>query len=131
MLEIAAAGCLPNSGNQMDNTLREEINQLHAQVCSGLADSNRILILYTLDNKTYNVNDLADAIGLPQPSTSRHLKILRDRGMVYAQRDGQSVYYTLADARITQALNLLRSFLGDKLRTQADLVKPVNERLKP
>ena len=115
----------------MDNTLREEINQLHAQVCSGLADSNRILILYTLDNKTYNVNDLADAIGLPQPSTSRHLKILRDRGMVYAQRDGQSVYYTLADTRITQALNLLRSFLGDKLRTQADLVKPVNERLKP
>ncbi len=115
----------------MDNTLREEINQLHAQVCSGLADSNRILILYTLDNKTYNVNDLADAIGLPQPSTSRHLKILRDRGMVYAQRDGQSVYYTLADARITQALDLLRSFLGDKLRTQADLVNPVDERLKP
>lgn len=115
----------------MDNTLREEITQLHAQVCSGLADSNRILILYTLDDKTYNVSDLAVAVGLPQPTTSRHLKILRDRGMVSAQRDGQSVYYTLADKRITQALDLLRSFLGDKLRTQADLVSPVDERLNP
>jgi ArsR family transcriptional regulator len=115
----------------MDNKLREEITQLHAQVCSGLADPNRILILYTLENKTYNVSDLAEAVGLPQPTTSRHLKILRDRGMVSAQRDGQSVNYTLADERITQALELLRSFLGDKLRTQANLVGPVDERLNP
>ena len=115
----------------MDNTLREEITQLHAQVCSGLADSNRILILYTLDNKTYNVSDLAKAVGLPQPTTSRHLKILRDCGMVSSQRDGQSVNYTLADKRITQALELLRSFLGDKLRAQANLVSSVDERLNP
>ena len=115
----------------MDNTLREEITQLHAQVCSGLADSNRILILYTLENKTYNVSELAEAVGLPQPTTSRHLKILRDSGMVSSQRDGQSVNYTLADKRITQALELLRSFLGDKLRAQANLVSSVDERLNP
>ena len=84
-----------------------------------------------LDKKTYNVSDLAEAVELSQPTTSRHLKILRDCGMVSSQRDGQSVYYTLADKRITQALELLRSFLGDKLRTQANLVSPVDERLNP
>lgn len=110
----------------MDKKLREEINQLHAQVCSGLADQSRILILYTLEDHTYNVSDLAEAIGLPQPTTSRHLKVLRERGMVSAQRDGQSVLYTLADQRITQALDLLRSFLSDRLRTQAELVSPVD-----
>ena len=71
----------------MDNNLRGEINQLHAHVCSGLADSNRILILYTLKDKTYSVSDLANVLGLPQPTTSRHLKVLRERGMVSAQRD--------------------------------------------
>ncbi len=111
----------------MDHNLREEVTQLHAQVCSGLADPNRILILYTLDGATYNVNDLAEVLGLPQPTTSRHLKILRERGMVTAHRDGQSVYYTLADKRITQALELLRSFLGEKLRTQANLVQPKDQ----
>jgi ArsR family transcriptional regulator len=110
----------------MDNNLRGEINQLHAHVCSGLADSNRILILYTLKDKTYSVSDLANVLGLPQPTTSRHLKVLRERGMVSAQRDGQSVFYTLADERIIQALDLLRSFLGDNLRTQANLVSPVD-----
>jgi ArsR family transcriptional regulator len=110
----------------MDNNLRGEINQLHAHVCSGLADPNRILILYTLKDKTYSVSDLANVLGLPQPTTSRHLKVLRERGMVSAQRDGQSVFYTLADDRIIQALDLLRSFLGDNLRTQADLVSPVD-----
>ena len=109
----------------MDNHLRNEINQLHAHVCSGLADPNRILILYTLDGETYNVSDLAAAIGLPQPTTSRHLKVLRERGMVSSQRDGQSVFYTLADPRITQALDMLRSFLGDNLRSQANMISPV------
>lgn len=110
----------------MDNNFREEIRQLYAQVCSGLADPNRILILYTLDDQTYNVSDLAETVGLTQPTTSRHLKVLRERGMVSAQRGGQSVYYTLADKRITQALDLLRGFLSDKLRAQANLVSPTS-----
>jgi ArsR family transcriptional regulator len=110
----------------MDNNLRGEINQLHAHVCSGLADPNRILILYTLKDNTYSVSELADLLGLPQPTTSRHLKVLRERGMVSAQRDGQSVFYTLADERIVQALELLRSFLSDNLRSQAELVSPVD-----
>ncbi len=66
----------------MDTNLRAEIDRLHAQVCSGLADPNRILILYTLSENAYNVSDLANTIELPQSTVSRHLKVLRDRGMV-------------------------------------------------
>ena len=46
----------------MDTNLRAEIDRLHAQVCNGLADPNRILILYTLADNAYNVSDLAKAI---------------------------------------------------------------------
>jgi len=107
---------------QMDNQLREEITRLHAQVCSGLADANRILILYTLNENSLNVSELSETLGIPQPTTSRHLKILRERGMVVAERDAQSVYYSLSDKRIIQALDLLRDILNDKLEAQAQLV---------
>lgn len=106
----------------MDPKLREEINFLHAQICKGLADPNRILILYTLAERPYSVTELAETLDLPQPTVSRHLKTLRDRKMVLAERSGQSVHYTLGDARIIQALDLLRNFMADNLRSQIELV---------
>ena len=106
----------------MDNNLRGEINQLHAHVCSGLADPSRILILYTLKDRTYSVSDLANVLGLPQPTTSRHLKLLRQQSLVVGERDGLYIYYRLADERIIEALNLLRKILNDRLTYRASLV---------
>jgi ArsR family transcriptional regulator len=109
----------------MDESLREEVYRLHASVCGGLADPNRILILYTLADKPHNVTDLADLLNISQPTVSRHLKTLRERGMVTSERNGQSVIYSLADKRIVEALDLLREFLADSLDFQGDLAKSV------
>ncbi|GAB4471543.1 MAG: hypothetical protein Kow00124_08690 [Anaerolineae bacterium] len=113
----------------MDSKLRDEVFRLHAQVCGGLADPNRILILYKLGEQPHNVSDLAAALDLPQPTVSRHLKVLRERAMVTAERQGPSVVYSLADERITQALDLLRAFLAESLESQSALVDIVNEGL--
>ncbi|MBN2044419.1 MAG: winged helix-turn-helix transcriptional regulator [Anaerolineales bacterium] len=114
----------------MAKTLRDEINILHAQVCSGLADPNRILILYELDKGPHNVSDLASTLEIPQPTVSRHLKILRERNMVNSERDGQSVYYSLADNRVIQALELLRGMLADSLESQINLARSASEPLR-
>jgi DNA-binding transcriptional ArsR family regulator len=53
------------------------------------------------------------------------LNILRERGMVNAQRDGQSVVYQLADERTIQALDLLRAILGDNLKSRGQLAQVV------
>lgn len=111
----------------MKKELREEINRLHAQVCNALADPNRILLLYKLAEHPMNVSTLAEEIELPQPTVSRHLKILRDRGMVTPERDGQAVFYSLTDRRIIKALDLLRAILADRLETQVALARTANE----
>lgn len=115
----------------MNKTLKDEINRLHAQVCSGLADPNRILILYKLAEEPHNVSDLAQTLEIPQPTISRHLKVLRERGMVNSERDGQSVYYSLADRRIIKALDLLRAILADTLEDQIQLARTANETFGP
>jgi len=107
----------------MDNTLEHEVNLLHAQVCQALADPKRILLLYFLAEGPQRVTDLADALGLPQPTVSHHLKILRERGLVESERDGTAVHYSLADRRVIEALDLLRSMLADLLAQQADLAE--------
>lgn len=114
----------------MDDHLKEEVAQLYARFCSGLADTNRILILYVLSEHGCSVGEIADKLCLPQPSVSRHLKILRERGIVLAERAGQSVIYTLADHRVIDAINLLRSVIADQLETQSTLAQRVHESIK-
>ena len=105
------------------NPLAIEVTQLHAEICSALADPRRILLLYAISEKSRNVSDLADEVGISQPAASRHLKILRDRGLVQASRRGSSIEYGLTDLRLISALDLLRDFLRDRLVYRASLVQ--------
>ncbi len=103
----------------------QEINSLHAGICSALADPSRILILYTLATGSYNVSDLAAEVGLSQPAASRHLKILREHGLVYPERQGASVNYQLADPRLIDALDILRAVLHNWLAHKASILNEV------
>ena len=104
-------------------TLKQEIMQLEADFCSGLSDPIRIFILYALNEKSLNVTELTNELGIPQPTTSRHLKVLRERGLVYTERQGTVITYHLTDQRVIQALDLLRSAMRDRLTQQANLVE--------
>ncbi|MEW6718122.1 MAG: metalloregulator ArsR/SmtB family transcription factor [Chloroflexota bacterium] len=113
----------------MDQSLRAEINRLHAQVCAGLADPTRIMMLYTLAEKPRHVNELADILELSQPTTSRHLKVLRDRHLVTASREGRSVVYSLTDERVIRALDLLREVMAEILKVQSRLAETASSEL--
>jgi DNA-binding transcriptional ArsR family regulator len=95
----------------MDERMEEEIYELHQGICSALADPKRILIIYTLAEKPHNVSELSSALGMPQPTTSRHLKNLRERGLVDTSREGTSIIYSISDRKLVQALDLLRQVL--------------------
>ena len=103
-------------------TLVQEINQLHADFCSALADSTRLVLLYALADGPRNVTELTQELNQPQPTVSRHLKILRDRGLVLANRQGMMVEYTLADRRVIDALDILRSIMRDSIQKRANLL---------
>jgi ArsR family transcriptional regulator len=107
----------------MDENLELEVNLLHAHVCQALADPKRILILYALAAKPQYVSELADSLDIPQPTVSRHLKVLRERSLVESERDGAAVYYSLTDQRVIEALDLLRAVLADVLTQQAQLAQ--------
>lgn len=78
-----------------------------ADLCFALADPKRVDIVHALEKHPYNVTELTMELGIPQPMTSRHLKILRERGLVQSTRHGVSVTYALSDPRLIQALELL------------------------
>ncbi len=102
--------------------LAQEISALEADFCSALSDPTRLLILYALSECPHNVTEIANELNVIQPTVSRHLKILRDRGLVYTVRQGTTVTYHLADKRLIQALDLLRTVMRDRLAHRAGLM---------
>jgi ArsR family transcriptional regulator len=107
----------------MDDRLIQEINLLHEKVCLGIGDPKRIMILYELSIGPRKVNELANALGMPQPTVSRHLRVLRERSIVLAEREGASITYSLAEPRVIQALDLLREVLQTILQHEAELAE--------
>lgn len=70
-----------------------------AEFFRALADDTRLRLLERLRAGERTVGDLVDELGCPQPKVSRHLKVLREAGLVCDQRDGRHVTYALTPRR--------------------------------
>jgi len=60
-----------------------------------LGAETRHRILDMLRGRALTVGEVADRLGISQPSTSQHLAALREAGMVKSERKGQYVYYEI------------------------------------
>ncbi len=99
------------------SAIEQELTELHASVCKGLADPKRLLIINALRDGERTVSELCDAAGITQANASQHLAVLRDKGLVDARRDGQWMYYSVTSHKIIQAMDLLREVMADQMPT--------------
>lgn len=69
--------------------------KLYSKLFKAFGDQSRLKIIALLASKEMTVNDIAKAVGLSQPTVSRHLSILKDANLVVDRRDKQRVFYIL------------------------------------
>ena len=103
----------------MEQPSLDELNLLHANICQALGDPKRILILYAVHEKPRHVTALSEDLDLPQPTVSRHLRVLHQRSLVRKERSGPAVIYYLADPRMIEILNVMRLVLRDSISRQS------------
>ncbi len=101
----------------------QELNLLHSNICQALGDPKRIMILYELHERPRNVSELAIDLHMPQPTVSRHLRVLRQRALVGADRDGASMIYHLSDGRMIEILDRMRLVLRESLMRQTSFIE--------
>ncbi|MEE9367440.1 MAG: metalloregulator ArsR/SmtB family transcription factor [Pontiella sp.] len=66
-------------------------------IFKALADEGRLRILRSIDQAELSVAELVQALEMPQSTVSRHLKPMREAGLVASRREGTSVYYNRGD----------------------------------
>ncbi len=93
------------------SALDPAVYELKARICRALGDATRLRIVDALTVQSLPVGALCALLDAPQPTVSRHLKVLRDQSLVTARHDGSSVWYSLTDERIVEMLDLLRGLL--------------------
>ena len=106
----------------MNDDIRFEVFQLQAEFCKSLADAKRLMIIHELRDGEKSVNELAEKLGLKQSNTSQHLAILRKVGIITPRREGNTVYYELANPRIGEACDLVLGFIAEQLKGEYALV---------
>ena len=89
-----------------------------------LSEPARLRILELLPvtqdcESVYNVSELAEELGIPQPTVSHHLKILYQAGLVHSARMCRDVYYWIDQPAVESALDGLRGIIEPAPATDA------------
>ena len=95
------------------------------EVLDVVAEPNRRQILDLLREGERSVGQLIEVVGLPQPAVSKHLRVLRDAGLVEVRADGQRRLYRLQAAPLAE----LDDWLAPYRRFWADRLDALEDRL--
>ncbi len=80
-----------------------------------LAHADRLRLIGILLSEELSVGELAERVGLAQPTVSGHLRTLQSRGMLACRRDGHRMYYRVATPALNDICTCIRNHFGSCL----------------
>lgn len=85
-----------------------------AELLKLLANDQRLIILCRLSGEEMSVSELGEYVDLAQSALSQHLAKLRGQGLVATRREGQNIYYRLANPTAQKLVGALCELYGGK-----------------
>lgn len=101
------------------STGTENNNRFKSTVFHALSDPIRLEILAYLHDGEKCVCEIVPHLNLIQPLVSRHLKILKDAGIVHCRKDGTKRFYSIVNMKIYDITNALTVELTNALMKEA------------
>ena len=100
------------------------------KVLKAVSDKNRLRILKMLEQKEMCVCELSAALGVTQPSVSKHMSLLKEAGLVCDERNGQWIDYKLCNEKVNQyapvILKQLKVWVNDDPCVKHDIKTAAN-----
>ncbi len=104
--------------SRFDLSLFEDSAGRAASLLRTLANERRLMILCQLVEGELSVGALQTRVGVSQSALSQHLALLREEGIVATRREGQSIFYRVADPAALRVLQTLAElFCPPEMRT--------------
>ena len=100
-----------------------ELQTFKARFFKALAHPTRIRILEILVHRGHTVYELQEALTLEQATVSQQLAVLRNQGIVNAEKEGLSVRYSLRDPLVSELLEVARRIFSNHLVSTRELLR--------
>jgi DNA-binding transcriptional ArsR family regulator len=100
-----------------------DLQAFKARFFKALAHPTRIRILEILVNGGRTVYELQEALTLEQATVSQQLAVLRNQGIVNAEKEGLAVRYSLRDPLVSELLEVARRIFNNHLVSTRELLR--------
>ena len=91
----------------LDPRVFEAKAEVAASLLKAMSNPHRLMVLCRLGASEASVGELQADAGLSQSALSQHLAVLRERKLVETRREGQTIYYRLADPAVRDVIETL------------------------
>ena len=89
---------------------------MHADLCKVFSNPVRVGLLVLLKDGERSVGSLARDLRVSVPTASKHLRVMRERGVLQTRRVGNVVYYQVPSPKVLRAFSLMREVLLARVR---------------
>ena len=103
--------------------MEDQIYAYHAEMCKVFSHPKRLELISILRDKEMSAGELRERLGLTPANLSQHLTMMRERRILISRKEGNMVYYRIANPRLLQAFDLLREILFEQIRQDAALIQ--------
>lgn len=100
--------------DMMKNIVKQEVKESLAELFRIMGDRSRLSVLLCLSERSRNVSEIVRELGMKQSLVSHHLKVLRQYGLVSAQRNSPFVLYSASEAKLEQLISLAVEIVEQK-----------------
>ena len=103
--------------------LERRLDEMHADLCKVFSNPVRVGLLVILEDGERSVGSLARALRVSVPTVSKHLRVMRERGVLDTRHCGNVVYYRLTSPKVLRAFSLMREVLLARVRATGRIVE--------
>jgi DNA-binding transcriptional ArsR family regulator len=112
-----------NREMSLPHPLPEPLVELVAQRFRAIGEPMRIRMLDRLREGEATVQELTEAVGASQQNVSKHLAVLHQAGIVARRKDGNRIWYWIADESILAVCETVCSGISRQVAELADLLE--------
>ncbi len=107
--------------------MEERIYEYHAEMCQVFSHAKRLEVINVLRDGEMSVTELSQRLKLTPGNLSQHLSLMKDRHILLSRKEGNMVYYRIANPKLIRCFDMMREMLFEQLRRDADLIAAETE----
>ncbi len=102
--------------------MEDQIYAYHAEMCQVFSHPKRLEVIDVLRDGEMTVTELSQKVGLTVGNLSQHLSMMKDRHILLSRKEGNQVYYRIANPKLLRCFDMMREMLFEQIRKDADLI---------